>query len=137
MSDPNEWNKAIIAEFRANGGKVGGRFEGFPLLLLQTKGAKSGQTRVNPLAYGTDGDRLVIIASKGGAPTHPDWYYNLVANPIVTVEVGSEQFQARATVAVEQERIRLFNQMAEGMPFFAEYQRNNPRTIPVVVLTRI
>jgi deazaflavin-dependent oxidoreductase (nitroreductase family) len=137
MSDFNEWNKAIIAEFRANGGKVGGQFAGAPLLLLHTTGAKSGQQRVNPLAYSTDGDQFVIIASKGGAPTNPDWYHNILAHPTVTVEVGTEQFQAQATVAAEPERTRLFDQMAQKMPGFAEYQRNTPRTIPVVVLTRI
>ena len=95
MSSPNEWNQAIIKEFRANGGKVGGRFAGTPVLLLHTTGARSGQPRVNPVVYTTDGGRLVIVASKGGAPTNPDWYYNLVANPVVTVEVGIEQFQVR------------------------------------------
>jgi len=137
MSDPNEWNNSIIAEFRANGGKVGGRFADRPLLLLHTTGAKSRQQRLNPVAYTTDGDRLVIIASKGGAPTNPDWYYNLVANPLVNVEVGTEQFQAHAAIPAEPERIRLFNQMATAMPGFAEYQRKTTRLIPVVVLTRI
>lgn len=136
MSDYNDWNKAIIEEFRANGGKVGGQFAGAPLLLLQTTGAKSGQLRVNPLAYTKDGDRYLIIASKGGAPTNPDWFYNVRANPMVTVEVGSEKFQARATIPEEPERTRLFDQMATHMPGFAEYQRNTQRTIPVVVLTR-
>src|SRR5262245_34030693 len=108
MSNPNDWNTAIIAEFRANGGKVGGQFAGRPLLLLHTTGAKSGQQRIKPLAYSMDGDQFVVIASKGGAPTNPDWYFNIVANPLVTVEVGAEQFQARATVAAEPERTRLF-----------------------------
>jgi len=90
MSDPNDWNKQIIEEFRANDGKVGGHFENMTLLLLHTTGVKSGQPRLNPVAYVKDGDQYVIMASKGGAPTHPDWYYNLVANPQVTVEVGSE-----------------------------------------------
>jgi len=137
MSNPNDWNKAIIAEFRANGGKVGGQFAGATLLLLHTTGAKSGQERVNPVVYTTDGDRLVVIASKAGAPTNPDWYHNLVANPQVTVEVNTEQFQAQATVAAEPERTRLYNQMAAAMPGFAEYQRKTTRVIPVVVLTRI
>jgi deazaflavin-dependent oxidoreductase (nitroreductase family) len=136
VSDYNEWNKKVIEEFRANGGKVGGMFEGAPLLLLHTTGAKSGQQRINPLAYTTDGDRYVIIASKGGAPTNPDWYYNLVANPIVTLEVGTETFQAEATVSAEPERSRLYDQMAAKMPNFAEYQRNTTRQIPLVVLTR-
>lgn len=136
MSDVNAWNAAIISEFRANGGNVGGQFAGTPLLLLHTTGAKSGQIRVNPLAYTNDGERFVIIASKGGAPTNPDWYYNVLANPTVSVEVGTEQFQARATVVAEPERMQLFNQMAAHMPGFAEYQRNTTRTIPVVVLER-
>lgn len=136
MTSYNDFNQAIIAEFRANGGKVGGQFEGAPMLLLTTTGAKSGQPRVSPLVYTTDGDRLVIIASKGGAPTNPDWFANLRANPTVTVEVGSEQFQARAVVAEGEERDRLFNQMAAQMPGFAEYQRNTSRLIPVVLLER-
>ena len=137
MSNPNHWNKTIIEEFRANGGKVGGQFAGRPLLLLHTTGAKSRQQRVNPVAYTKDGDRLVIIASKGGAATSPDWYHNIVANPLVTVEVGTEQFQAHATIAAEPERTRLFNQMAAARPNFAEYQCNTTRIIPVIVLTRV
>jgi deazaflavin-dependent oxidoreductase (nitroreductase family) len=137
MGNPNDWNKAIIAEFRANGGKVGGRFANMPLLLLHTTGAKSQQPRVNPVAYTMDGDRFVVIASKGGAPTNPNWYYNLAAQPLITVEVGTEQFQARATIAAEPERTRLFNQMAAQRPNFAEYQRNTTRLIPVIVLTRM
>lgn len=136
MTDVNDWNASIIKEFRANGGKVGGPFEGGTLLLLHTTGAKSGKERINPLAYTKDGDRFVIIASKGGAPTNPDWYYNIVANPSVTLEVGTEQFPARATVLEEPERTRVFEQMAAQMPGFAEYQRNTTRTIPVVVLER-
>ena len=124
MSDVNAWNTAIINEFRANGGKVGGQFEGAPLLLLHTTGARSGNVRVNPLAYTQDGERFVVIASKGGAPTNPDWYYNVLANPTVTVEVGTEQFQARATAVAEPERNRLYEHMAAQMPGFAEYQRN-------------
>ena len=137
MGNPNDWNKAIIEEFRANGGKVGGQFADMPLLLLHTTGAKSQQPRVNPVAYTTDGDRLVVFASKGGAPTNPDWYYNLVAQPLVTVEVGTEQFQTQAAIAAEPERIRLYDQMAAGRPNFAEYQRNTTRAIPVIVLTRM
>jgi deazaflavin-dependent oxidoreductase (nitroreductase family) len=137
MSNFNDFNQAIIAEFRANGGKISGQFAGRPLLLLTTIGARSGQPRIAPLAYTTDGDHLVIIASKGGAPTNPDWYHNLLANPTVTVEVGSESFQAQAAVPSGQERERLFTQMAEQMPGFAEYQRNTSRQIPVVVLQRV
>ncbi len=137
MSKPNDWNKKIIEEFRANGGNVGGSFAGKPLLLLHTTGAKSGQQRVNPVAYTTDGERLVVVASKAGALTNPDWYHNLVANPLVTVEVGTEQFQVQATVSTEPERTRLYNQMATERPTFAEYQRNTTRLIPVVVLARV
>ena len=137
MSSSNDWNKNIIEEFRANGGKVGGRFADRTLLLLHTIGAKSQQVRLNPVAYTWDGDRYVVIASKGGAPTNPDWYYNVVANPHVTVEVGTEQFEAQATIPAEPERTRLYNQMAEIMPGFAEYQRKTTRAIPVIVLSRI
>ena len=128
---------AIIQEFRANAGKVGGPFAGKSLLLLHTIGAKSGQPRINPIACIRDGDRFVIIASKGGAPTNPDWYYNILANPLVSVETGTEQFQARASIAVEPERTRLYNQMVEMMPGFAEYQRKTTRVIPVVILTPV
>ena len=137
MSDHNNFNQQIIEEFRANGGKVGGQFEGAPMLLLTTTGAKSGQPRTSPMVYTTDGDRMVVIASKGGAPTNPAWFHNLVANPIVRVERGTEQFQARATVPEGSERDRLFNQMAAIMPGFAEYQRNTTRQIPVVVLEKL
>jgi deazaflavin-dependent oxidoreductase (nitroreductase family) len=137
MNNPNDRNRKIIEEFRANAGKVGGPFAGKSLLLLHTIGAKSGEPRINPVAYVTDGDRLVIIASKGGAPTHPDWYYNVVANPQVMVEVGTEQLQARAAVSVEPERTRLYNKMVEMMPGFAEYQRRTTRIIPVITLTPI
>ncbi len=137
MSNLDNWNKATIDEFRANSGKVGGPFAGKTLLLLHTVGAKSGQERINPVAYVTDGDRLVIVASKGGGPTNPDWYYNLRANPLVTVEVGTEQFQARASISSEPERTRLYNKMVEMLPGFAEYQRQTTRVIPVITLTRV
>jgi deazaflavin-dependent oxidoreductase (nitroreductase family) len=137
MSSVSEWNKAIVEEFRANSGKVGGQFADRPLLLLHTTGAKSGQQRINPLVYSTEGDRLVVVASKGGAPTNPDWYYNVIANPLVTVEVGTEQFQAQAAVAEEPERTHLFDQMAAEMPGFADYQRNTPRILPVITLRRL
>ena len=137
MSDVNNWNKKVIEEFRANEGRVGGNFEGKTLLLLHTKGAKSQQERINPVACIKDGDRLAVIASKGGAPTHPDWYFNIVANPQVTVEVGVENFQALASVAEEPERTRLYNQMVEVMPGFDDYRRNTARVIPVIVLTPV
>jgi deazaflavin-dependent oxidoreductase (nitroreductase family) len=133
----NDWNKAIIEEFRANDGKVGGHFANMNLLLLHTTGAKSGLPRVNPVAYLADGDRLVVFASKAGAPTNPDWYYNIVANPEVSVEVGTEQFQALAMIAAEPERTQLFEQMATLNPGFAEYQRKTTRIIPVIILTRL
>lgn len=136
MTDMKDFNQQVIEEFRANSGKVGGMFEGAPMVLLTTTGAKSGQPRVAPLVYTTDGDRLVIIASKGGAPTHPDWYHNIVANPEITVEVGSETFPARAVVAAEPERTRLFNAQADIMPNFYEYQKNTDRTIPVITISR-
>jgi deazaflavin-dependent oxidoreductase (nitroreductase family) len=137
MTVVNDRNKNIIEEFRANDGKVGGRFEGRTLLLLHTKGAKSQQERINPVAHIRDGDRFVVIASKGGAPTNPDWYYNILANPLVTVEVGMETFQARATVAEEPERTRLYDEMVKVMPGFDDYRRKTTRVIPVIVLTPV
>jgi deazaflavin-dependent oxidoreductase (nitroreductase family) len=136
MSDYNEWNKGVIDEFRANCGKVGGRYEGWDLLLLHTIGAKSGQPRVNPLVYTKDGDRFVIIASKGGAAKHPAWYHNLVANPEISVEVGEETLRAKAIVTAEPERTELFERMAESYPFFTEYQRKTDRVIPVIAIER-
>lgn len=130
------FNQNLIDEFRANGGKVGGMFEGAPLLLLTTTGAKSGQPHMAPLAYTTDNGRMVVIASKGGASTNPDWYHNLRANPDVTVELGTESFLARATIPEGGERQRLFDQMVAQMPNFGEYQRNTTRQLPVVVLER-
>ena len=137
MSDAIDWNTQVIEEFRANDGKVGGHFENMTLLLLHTIGAKSGQPRLNPVATMEDGDRYVIIASKGGAPTNPDWYYNIVANPEVSIEVGTEKFQAQADVAPEPERTTLFAKMAAQHPGFAEYERNTDRVIPVITLTRL
>jgi deazaflavin-dependent oxidoreductase (nitroreductase family) len=136
MSPLNERNKAIIDEFRANGGKVGGPWTGRKLLLLHTIGAKSGQERVNPVATFQDGDRWVVIASKGGAPSHPDWYRNLRAHPEVTVEVGTEKFPARAVVTQEPERSRLYDRMVSILPGFAEYRLRTTRVIPVIVLER-
>jgi len=133
----SDWNKKIIEEFRANEGKVGGHFEGKTLLLLHAQGAKSGQVRINPAACVRNGDRFVVIASNNGAETHPAWYYNLVANPQVTVEFGTETFQAQATVAEEPERTRLFDKMAEMMPGFNDYRKNTTRVIPVIVLTPV
>ena len=137
MTDMNDFNQKVIAEFRANGGKVGPPFEGAPMLLLTTTGAKSGQQRTTPLVHTMDGDRLVVIASKAGAPNHPAWYHNLVANPTVTIEKGTERFQARARVAGDEERDRLYAAQARLMPNFAEYQQKTTRRIPVVVLERV
>ena len=134
----SDFNQAIISEFRANGGKVGGPFAGRTLLLLHTVGAKSGQPRTNPLAYVTDGDRIVVIASKSGMDSNPDWYYNVLANPTVKVELGNEQFQARATAVTEEpERSRLYAKMVEQMPGFADYERKTSRKIPAILLERV
>ena len=134
----SDFNQAIIDEFRANGGKVGGYFAGANMLLLHTIGAKSGQPRTNPLVYTTDGDRMVIIASKGGADSNPDWYYNLLANPTITVELGDQQFRARATaVTQEPERSRLYAKMVEHRSGFADYEQKTSRKIPAIVLERL
>jgi len=137
MTVVNDRNKNIVEEFRSNEGKVGGRFEGRTLLLLHTKGAKSQRERINPVAYIKDGDRFVVIASKGGAPTNPDWYYNILTNPMVTVEVGKDMFPARARIAEEPERTRLYNEMVKVMPGFDDYRRKTTRVIPVIMLTPV
>ena len=130
-------NRDVIEQFRANGGDIKeGMFKGAPILLLTTTGARSGATYTTPLVHTRDGDRIVIIASKGGAPTNPGWFHNLVANPEVTVELGGERFQAKAVVTEGEERQRLFDAQASRMPGFADYQRNTTRQIPVVVLER-
>jgi deazaflavin-dependent oxidoreductase (nitroreductase family) len=136
MSDASDWNTNVIAEFRANAGRVGGMFAGAPMLLLHTTGAKTGQERVNPLMYLPDGDRLVVFASKGGAPAHPHWFLNLKAHPDVTVEAGEETFAAVATEVTGEERDALYARQADAYPQFAEYQKDNPRLIPVVMLER-
>jgi deazaflavin-dependent oxidoreductase (nitroreductase family) len=136
MVDMNEFNKGIIDEFRKNKGKVGGPFENAHMLLLTTKGAKTGKTRVNPLAYLPDGKRYVIIASFAGAPNNPPWYHNLVANPDVSVEVGTEKVNVHATVLGEPDRTNLYKKMAAAMPPFAEYEKKTTRKIPVIALTR-
>lgn len=135
--DFNEWNKSIIQEFRANGGQVGGQFANMPLLLLHTTGAKSGQARINPVAYLKDGNRCVVVASKAGAPSNPDWYYNIVANPEISIEVGTEQIDVVATVAGEPERTELFAKMVAKNSGFAEYEAATTRIIPVVILTPV
>ena len=133
----SDWNKQIIEEFRANEGKVGGMFGSATLLLLHSTGAKTGQERINPLVTFEDGDRLVIVASKGGATSAPDWYYNLVANPEVGVEFGTETFQARATVTSEPERTALYERMESTFATFSEYKKTANRVIPVVTLSRL
>ncbi|MBA2392775.1 MAG: nitroreductase family deazaflavin-dependent oxidoreductase [Ktedonobacteraceae bacterium] len=133
MTDTNNWNSQVIEAFRANEGKVD-RMP--PLILLTTTGAKSGQPRTAPVMYLPDGDRLLIFASKAGAPTNPDWYHNLLAHPEVTVEVGSETYDATATEIHGEERDRLFTRQVEVAPQFGEYQKNTPRKIPVIALER-
>lgn len=137
MSELNDFNQQVIKEFRANQGKVGGQMANMPVLLLTTTGAKSGRTITKPLVYTKDGDRIVIIASFAGGPKNPPWYYNLVANPEATIEVGAERFRVKAAVTSGEERQRLFNQQAAQMPIFAEYEKKTTRQIPVFVLTRI
>lgn len=134
--DMNAWNRQIMEEFHANAGKVGGPFEGVPLLLLTTIGARSGQRRTTPLGYMPDGDRLIIFATRGGLPTSPDWYYNLLAHPEVTVEVGTETFEVTAVVLTGEERDRLYARQVERAPVFAEYQARTTRKIPVIALHR-
>jgi deazaflavin-dependent oxidoreductase (nitroreductase family) len=135
----SDFNQQVIDEFHANNGKVGGYFEGQNMILLHTIGAKSGVIRTTPLVYTTDGEKLVIIASKGGAPEHPDWYRNLIAHPEVDVEVGSETFKVKATEAHGAERDRLYAGQVAVMPGFADYEVKTKgiRTIPVLVLERI
>lgn len=132
-----DFNKKIIEEFRANQGKVGGMFAGMNLLLLTTQGAKTGKESIVPVAYTKDGDRLVVVASKGGAPTNPGWYYNLVAHPEITVEVGIDTFKARATEVTGEERERLFDQHAKHYPAFNDYKAKTTRVIPVFILEKI
>jgi deazaflavin-dependent oxidoreductase (nitroreductase family) len=134
-TSPADFNAQIIEEFHANEGRVGGPVEGMPLLLLHHTGAKSGKSRINPLAYQADGGRYVIFASKAGAPTNPDWYYNLKAQPNVKIEVGTDTIDAVASEASGEERERLFRTQAERMPQFADYAKQTERVIPVIVLT--
>ena len=133
----SEFNRRLIEEYRASGGRVGGAYEGAPLLLLTTTGAKSGRRHTTPLMYLDDGGRLVVFGTKGGAPTNPDWYHNLLAHPDATVEVGSEAYAVRATVAAGAERERLAALQREQRPQFAEVEAQTPREIPVIVLERL
>ncbi|HXB46488.1 MAG TPA: nitroreductase family deazaflavin-dependent oxidoreductase [Streptosporangiaceae bacterium] len=134
MSEPNDWNAKIIQEFRANGGKVGGPFEGAPILLLHTTGAKSGKERVNPMMYRQVGGNYVVFASKAGAPTNPDWYHNLVANPAVRAEIGAQTLDLTARVASRAEREPIWAAQKADYPGFAEYEHKTSRQIPVVIL---
>jgi len=134
MTDRNEWNRRVLEEFRANHGKVGGTFEHMSLLLLHHRGAKSGVERVNPLAYRRVGDSVAVFASAGGQPSNPHWYYNLVANPDVTVELGEDRYSARARVARGEERERIWRDVTSVLPVFGQYQERSGRRIPVVVL---
>jgi deazaflavin-dependent oxidoreductase (nitroreductase family) len=130
-----DWNRQVIEEFRANGGRVQA-FTHQPLLLLTHRGAKTGTERTNPLAYFPDGDRYVIVASKGGAPTNPDWYFNLKANPDASVEVGTETFRVHASEVSPEDRPRLWRLVTSSNPAFAEYETKTPRTMPLFVLER-
>ena len=130
-----DFNAQIIGEFHANRGRVGGIFEGAPLLLLHHAGAKSDKHRVNPLGYQSDGGRYVVCASNGGAPRNPDWYYNLKARPDVTIEVGIDTIAVQASEASGEERDRLFHTSVERAPQLGEYEKQAGRTIPVIVLT--
>ena len=133
--DSDDWNARLIEEFRRNHGKVGGDFEGAPLLLLHHVGARTGKPRVNPLMYLKDGDRYIIFASKGGADTNPDYYHNLKAHPDTKVEVGDETIEVHAKEITGSERDKLFARQTSLYPTFGEYQRHTKRIIPVVALT--
>lgn len=135
MPDMHDWNRQTIEEFRANGGKVGGMWEGKPLLLITTTGAKSGKRRTNPLVYLRYGNGLYIFASKGGAPTSPDWYHNLLAHPEVTVEIGDQTYRAIAQPVTGEEHDSIYARWAQQYPQFREYQEKTSRSIPVVELT--
>ncbi len=136
-SEMNDWNQQIIAEFRANAGKVGGPFEGAPMVLVQHKGARTGTERTTPLMYLPNGDDIVIFASKAGAPDNPDWYHNLLAHPETTAELGTETVAVRARVAEGDERDDLWTRQKAAYPQFQGYEDATDRIIPVVVLERI
>ncbi len=136
MSDMNDWNAKVIEEFRANAGQLGGQFDGAPVVLLHTTGARSGIERVNPMMYLEESGRIFVFASKAGADTNPDWYRNLVAHPSVTVEMGAEIFTATAVPVSGEERDRIYARQASINPGFADYQAKTTRVIPVVELIR-
>jgi deazaflavin-dependent oxidoreductase (nitroreductase family) len=137
MSDPADWNRRIIEEFRANAGRVGGPFEDAPLLLLHTTGARTGRERINPTMYRDLGGPVAVFASKAGAPSHPDWYHNLLANPEVTAEIGTDNRRFRARTATGDERARIWDQQKQDYPGFADYETKTDREIPVVILDPI
>lgn len=130
----SDWNATVIDEFRANGGKVGGNFEGAPLLLLHTTGARSGKERINPMMYQAVGDSVAVFASKAGAPDNPDWYHNVVAHPDVAAEIGTETKRFRARVAEGDERDAIWTRQKSDYPGFADYEASTDRVIPVVIL---
>ena len=132
---PNDWNSNVIAEFRKNHGKVGGNFEGSPILLINHIGARSGISRVNPVMYMKDGDRYLVFASKGGYDHHPHWYHNLKANPDVRIEVGNATINVHAEEIKGPDRDRFYSRQASLYPQFAEYQRKTKRVIPVIAFT--
>lgn len=133
----NAWNATIIAEFRANEGKVGGPFEGAPVLLLHTTGARTREERINPMMYLNENGRIYVFASKAGADTNPDWFHNLVANPQVVIEIAKETADATANQVTGEEHDRIYALQAERYPGFAEYQAKTTRRIPVVELVRV
>ncbi|HEX8732401.1 MAG TPA: nitroreductase family deazaflavin-dependent oxidoreductase [Ktedonobacterales bacterium] len=135
-TDMSDWNRRTIEEFRANKGQVGGMWEGKPLLLLTTTGAKSGQQHTTPVMYLREGDHIYIFASKGGAPTNPAWYHNLLAHPEVRVELGDQTYTAVATPVSGEERDHIYTRWAERYPQFREYQTKTSRVIPVIELER-
>jgi deazaflavin-dependent oxidoreductase (nitroreductase family) len=137
MSEEHDFNQSIIYEFRANDGVVGGPFEGAPMVLLTTTGAKSGRPHTTPVVYLRLGDHVYVFGSKAGAPTHPAWYHNLVANPRVTVELGDVTYEAEAEVLAGDQRDRVFDEQVTRMPGFADYQQNTTRVIPVIMLDRL
>lgn len=136
MGDQKEYNRKLIEDFRASRGASDGPFAGRPLLLLTTIGAKSGQRRTTPIMYVPDGERLLVIASNAGAPAHPDWYRNLLAHPQVTVEVGTDTFDASAVVLEADERQQQWDRIVASYPFFSEHQAKIAREIPVIALER-
>jgi deazaflavin-dependent oxidoreductase (nitroreductase family) len=136
VSDWTDFDAKTIAEFRGNHGKVGGSFEGAPILILHTKGARTGKSHIKPVMYLRDGERYVVFASKGGAPRNPDWYHNLKAHPHIKIEVGDDTIDVHAEEMIGVEHDRLYKIQSTRYPQFADYQRKTKRVIPVVVLTK-